>query len=965
VRLLRLIPVFLLVLVPIAASGKEDDPAARIRKLERAVRTETDATAWRTAVRRLRARDPERLQALLDEMEKKLRAELLEGNAKAERLGAAIRAGEKSARMKALLEAWQREAQAAWDLVFDPVRFPAKPPGAKSSEGCEEVMRRVHAVGRAWEDVEEILEPVAERLLTFPPKVAREHGERLGALQVRLDLVRSESRPTEAWDDAELALSPLTRFLHLAILGEPQLAAPLLARIEPGLPRFAAFYVYGHAIRDGNAAHPSGLRKEAVGGVDDMNEYRMRMGLNPLRHSAALVAAAEGHASEMTRLGYWSHFSPIPENHGPQDRARNAGYASTASEVLVKGIGVTAAALAAWQTSAGHHRCILGGWNETGASSTGHGVLMFGLGEPPVPPPLEVRTSLFEPIAEEPVEPTSARPPLDLPDAPPGDARPVAAAWRLALSDLAVYDRRKVKRHEGRLVLGKRNRWSVHGHDLRDGGRYLPVSARLADLPLVVALRLPAGGKGEERVRWRIAVRGVAELRFEGTLTSHELGEDRALVRGDLEFASVPKEDDAHRVLDGRARVCGVFDLREGVVRGVRVDLAYQRRDRADRQRTRVRFVDSIELSLREVRRTRYPGFRGDVERAIESGVAWLRTRQKEDGSFPPVGRYAAGTAGLCALTLAACGVPRDDPALAKTLDWISGQEARFTYEKATCLMAFDRAYASAFEIRREAQGKPVTRRRDLPPDHRAWCERTAASLLECAHGFGSWHYDRSNPQYLVKFDLSNTQYGVLGLRAASRLGIEIPERHWVGVIRQIKTVRERGAGRARLLLTPEGAAAGSRDRSVAPIRVPDVAGFRYTVAPDHARAWASMTCAGIASLEIARHELGENLGRRLSRDVDDMVHGAWVWLVRHWGVNRHPEHPSNHWILYYLYSLERAGILTRTRLVDGRDWYYEGAVEILLRQKKEGSWDDKEGKEVSTCFALLFLKRATAPLTK
>ncbi len=85
-----------------------------------------------------------------------------------------------------------------------------------------------------------------------------------------------------------------------------------------------------------------------------------------------------------------------------------------------------------------------------------------------------------------------------------------------------------------------------------------------------------------------------------------------------------------------------------------------------------------------------------------------------------------------------------------------------------------------------------------------------------------------------------------------------------------------------------------------------------------------------------------------------------------HWGVDRHPgKHSVGKWYYYFLYSLERAGILDDVRLVKGRDGYYEGALQLLERQRRDGSWDESGHDYVpETCFAFLFLKRATSPIT-
>jgi len=132
-------------------------------------------------------------------------------------------------------------------------------------------------------------------------------------------------------------------------------------------------------------------------------------------------------------------------------------------------------------------------------------------------------------------------------------------------------------------------------------------------------------------------------------------------------------------------------------------------------------------------------------------------------------------------------------------------------------------------------------------------------------------------------------------------------------------------------------------------------------------RAWSSMTCAGIASLALARHELrrAKKLTPQLEKEIDAMVLGGWAWLDAHWGMDRHPGKQGDDWYGYYLYSLERAGILDGVKRVGKRDWYYEGALQLLARQRDDGGWDEQgANRTCGTCFALLFLKKATQPLS-
>jgi hypothetical protein len=60
-------------------------------------------------------------------------------------------------------------------------------------------------------------------------------------------------------------------------------------------------------------------------------------------------------------------------------------------------------------------------------------------------------------------------------------------------------------------------------------------------------------------------------------------------------------------------------------------------------------------------------------------------------------------------------------------------------------------------------------------------------------------------------------------------------------------------------------------------------------------------------------------------------------------------------------------GDLTGRKEFNGKDWYVRGAIFLLERQDEDGKWVDATGFRphdvLGTCFALLFLKRATPPV--
>jgi len=545
---------------------------------------------------------------------------------------------------------------------------------------------------------------------------------------------------------------------------------------------------------------------------------------------------------------------------------------------------------------------------------------------------------------------------------------PLAVAWSLETSGIAVYDGYEVV-GRGAAEIRKRPRvFTLHGHALRDGGQYRPVDARRADLPALLAFRLPPAEQAQAAPAFELTMRDVASVRVEGRVTSRAAGPGVAFIEATYTFASKgrPKAS-RYRVRAGEASVRCVFDRAAGVVRHTRARVSYSLEDRdAKKGKGPTQVTKTYDWELRHVKLARYPGYREDVAAAIDRGVEHLRVLQREDGSFEPHRKDDAGTTALAILTLAACGVPRDDPALEKAAAWLLERDPQKNYERAVGLLAFEKLYTPADEAPTTPFG---SLRRDLSPAARAWCERVAAALERAHSSPGAFGYPPENARAIPNADTSNTQYAALGLRAATRLGIEVEESTWLGLVRYVAQVRERKGPKGSVALVRAGEAirdeaAGTQD--TAPVA--RVAGFRYTTMERHKSAWSSMTCAGIACLSVARHQLrrtgSRRLNKRMEREIEQMILGGWAWLDAHWGMDRHPEKTAGDWYYYYLYSLERAGVLGGVKRVGGKDWYFEGATELLARQLDDGSWKERGDDLAHTCFALLFLKRATAPLT-
>ena len=124
------------------------------------------------------------------------------------------------------------------------------------------------------------------------------------------------------------------------------------------------------------------------------------------------------------------------------------------------------------------------------------------------------------------------------------------------------------------------------------------------------------------------------------------------------------------------------------------------------------------------------------------------------------------------------------------------------------------------------------------------------------------------------------------------------------------------------------------------------------------------MTAGGVGSLVIYDYILRKDW----RKDVE--VKLGLTWLARNFSVSGNPG-PYEHGNFqentkaqqyYFLYALERAGILYGTEKLGGHDWYREGSKELLDTQRLDGAWVSTDEHQ-DTCFAILFLRRATRGL--
>lgn len=114
--------------------------------------------------------------------------------------------------------------------------------------------------------------------------------------------------------------------------------------------------------------------------ADLLNRERVITGLRPFLLEEKLSEACLGHSSDMARLGFFAHESPVRGKKSPWDRARLAGFEGNASgENIFMGSTSHTAAYQAWFASDGHRFIMFGGGNVLGVGIAGnHWTMMTG-----------------------------------------------------------------------------------------------------------------------------------------------------------------------------------------------------------------------------------------------------------------------------------------------------------------------------------------------------------------------------------------------------------------------------------------------------------------------------------------------------------------------------------------------------------------------------------------------------------
>lgn len=333
------------------------------------------------------------------------------------------------------------------------------------------------------------------------------------------------------------------------------------------------------------------------------------------------------------------------------------------------------------------------------------------------------------------------------------------------------------------------------------------------------------------------------------------------------------------------------------------------------------------------------------VQPAVDRGVAYLK------GKVPQLKGMRAGYLGLNGLALLEGGVPPDDPAILSIAEFIRAGAPSMsqTYDLASAL----------FFLNRWDEGRP------LDEKDRKMARTLALRIIAGQLTSGIWGYGGvlMTPEQEGKLlaalengsykpvlgavpSMSNTQFAMLAIWGSRKHGVPVrapllllanyfhanqhPDGHWHYPANSLAATST-CAGLISLAIEQ----ALLQDR--------EFATQRHEVARPQKRADVGKAFAFVAKT-IGRKKGDPGQGTRLG-------YGGALFDADAMGD------------LYFLWTLERVGVIYSKELIDGKNWYDWGYPIVLQAQEKDGSWDEKHrlrfGPLIDTPFALLFLKRA------
>lgn len=306
------------------------------------------------------------------------------------------------------------------------------------------------------------------------------------------------------------------------------------------------------------------------------------------------------------------------------------------------------------------------------------------------------------------------------------------------------------------------------------------------------------------------------------------------------------------------------------------------------------------------------------IQRAITEATVFLESRQAPDGSIGEGGYAQGGATALAALALLAAGRdPISDPTLSRALSWLLDVEL-----KDLGVDPFNNTYVRGI---RANVWEYALRKAPFDDRFREALRRDFDWLLAAMNEEG-WRYNKASRDW----DNSCTQYGVLGIWAGTRAGLDPGPEFWPKMSKHFRTHQHEDGGWGYTGYggsTPNMATAG-------------LASLFLVFDMHHGRtAWSAKAPEAFSSGEAA--------------EVLAALERGMTWLGQSEGDKGNA---------YYLYGIERAGVASGRRRFGGEDWFEAGAQRALSAQQPSGAIPIGYSPEIGTALTTLFLVYGGAP---
>jgi hypothetical protein len=359
-------------------------------------------------------------------------------------------------------------------------------------------------------------------------------------------------------------------------------------------------------------------------------------------------------------------------------------------------------------------------------------------------------------------------------------------------------------------------------------------------------------------------------------------------------------------------------DLGRDVIQDLKAAIA--RSDGATRDELQ-RILDRILKKERDLQKDL--DLKGDVElsaeiqAAVQRGLRLLLAEQGANGSWVQHPGYTA----LGLLTLLKAGLDPSRDECQRAASFVSTAEQTRTYDVALTALALDE----------------MDRRK-----YRPVIESCVHFLQDKQLSNGMWDYRTNAEGRAINLqgqnandgDHSNSQFALLGLMAAQKSGIPIAP-----------AVLERARRHWTDSQNPDG-------------------GWGYGSSRGQSGSYGSMSAAGVASLFLLGNDLFVQTDKCGVYAENERVAKGIDWLSKSWSATVNPGAKGGLADpYYYLYSVERVGILTGQKYLGSHDWYREGAAFLVKSQRPDGSWGRRLYGLSDTCFGVLFLAKGPAPI--